>query len=45
MANRSSTSHRDHGRAGTIVRWVVFTVFVLLLLLALTPAARGAVLG
>jgi photosystem II stability/assembly factor-like uncharacterized protein len=42
MAGHSSTSEGDHGRAGIIVRWVVFAVVVVLMLLALTPVADAA---
>ena len=42
MAGQSSTSGGDRGRAGVVVRWVVFAAVVLLLLLALTPVAASA---
>jgi hypothetical protein len=41
MSGHSSTSRGDRGLAGTIVRWVIFAVVVLLMLLALTPVANA----
>jgi hypothetical protein len=42
MAGHSSTSEGERGRPRIIVRWVVFVVVIVLMLLALTPVADAA---
>jgi hypothetical protein len=42
MAGHSSNSAGDHGRPRIIVRWVVFVVVIVVMLLALTPVADAA---